>query len=186
MPNEISEKTLIPVSLVIIGLSAAVYIVEMHSTISSLKEQQSQYYNTVRHIDERLSRIEGKLGVNFGSTNKISKESVSFVPARIRPIMQYPPNALAALPRVSNLCATELSLCPRKNCPWENSDKCEGWGKCSLLGVRQRLDSIWYPWASDLARCRWFSLGRVWASHWWMWLKKGEWFRWYWSQWASS
>lgn len=134
--NEVSEKTLIPVSLVFALVVAIVYISEMHSKVENLKEVQTEYYNTVRHIDERLSRIEGKLGVNLGAKTEIQTRPIKSVPSLLRPTLPTPRTPVATLPRLSFILPAERPLCSRENCPWENRNECPSGRKCPLLRMR--------------------------------------------------
>lgn len=79
----ITEKTAIPISLVIAIIGAAIYISDIHAHVDEIINQQSEYRETLKHIDQRLSRIEGKLGVNLGSENKVQTTSVSTLPSTI-------------------------------------------------------------------------------------------------------
>lgn len=68
--KEITEKTLIPISLMITIVLVAIWVSEVKSSadsskadIQELKLEQRDRNKTLRSIDERLSRIEGRLGV---------------------------------------------------------------------------------------------------------------------------
>ena len=68
--KRITEQTLVPISLVIVILGVAVWVSTIKSDtkanaddIERIEKEQKEYVRTVRRIDERLSRIEGKVGV---------------------------------------------------------------------------------------------------------------------------
>lgn len=69
--KKISEDTLIPLSFIVVLSGGVFWITSMYSevkantqSIQELKETNEAYIRTVQSIDSRLSRIEGKLGVN--------------------------------------------------------------------------------------------------------------------------
>lgn len=76
----LTERTAIPITLVVTIALAAMWIAEMHEHVLSMEKLQEEYSQTLRRIDERLSHIEGKMGVNFGSQNEIPAESTSALP----------------------------------------------------------------------------------------------------------
>jgi hypothetical protein len=64
----ITESTFLPISLVSIIIAIAVWVSDLKATaeqsiqdIHRLEQTQKEYLGTVVRIDERLSRIEGKL-----------------------------------------------------------------------------------------------------------------------------
>lgn len=66
--RQITESTVLPVSLVVIVVMVAVWASSVKAIadqnaqdIRRLETEQKEYLSTVTHIDERLSRIEGKL-----------------------------------------------------------------------------------------------------------------------------
>lgn len=61
--NEITERTRLPLSLIILILSLAFGVGAAWSQIADLKMKQDTYTSIVLNIDRRLSNIEGKLGV---------------------------------------------------------------------------------------------------------------------------
>jgi hypothetical protein len=68
--KEITEKTLIPISLVVVIIGGVAWFTSLYSKAASLetslddvKRTQESYIQYMQRIDHRLSRIEGKLGV---------------------------------------------------------------------------------------------------------------------------
>lgn len=69
----ISEKSLIPLSLLFIVMTAVSGITLVYAQVQAdkqellnLRKQQDDYARVVISIDKRLSRIEGSLGVKSG------------------------------------------------------------------------------------------------------------------------
>lgn len=60
--NEITEKTLVPISIVIMLLGGAAFVTKAYGELEDLKDERETYQKQLLKIDERLSRIEGKLG----------------------------------------------------------------------------------------------------------------------------
>lgn len=68
--KKITEKTLLPVSLVIVLIGGVVWLTTLKSDADQLKQQiqllqskQDQYLEEIQSVNTRLSRIEGKLGI---------------------------------------------------------------------------------------------------------------------------
>lgn len=66
----INEKTLIPISLAITLMGGVVWVTNIYSKtienserISRLEVEQDTFMGLLRSVDQRLSRIEGKLGI---------------------------------------------------------------------------------------------------------------------------
>lgn len=75
--KKISEGTLVPLSLVLTIAGGAFWISSVYSMaatnskeIQMLRDKQDQYYEEIQKVDERLSRIEGKLGINLNTAYK--------------------------------------------------------------------------------------------------------------------
>ena len=69
--KKLSEDTLIPVSFMVVLAGGIFWLSSMYSevkanttSVDELKKTNEAYMKTVQSIDTRLSRIEGKLGVN--------------------------------------------------------------------------------------------------------------------------
>lgn len=67
----VSEKTLLPISLIISIIGATLWIGELSSDSKAqakdINRLDNIYTNTITSIDRRLSNIEGRLGVQDGS-----------------------------------------------------------------------------------------------------------------------
>jgi hypothetical protein len=70
--KNISETTLVPISFVAIIITLTAWIVTIKAAADSLKEKteiiqktQDVYFQEIKIIDERLSRIEGMLKKNL-------------------------------------------------------------------------------------------------------------------------
>jgi hypothetical protein len=68
--KRISEATALPISLVIVLLGVAAWVSSLKSDtktnaddIARVEAQEEQYIKVIQRINERLSRIEGKLGI---------------------------------------------------------------------------------------------------------------------------
>ena len=68
--KKITESTAIPISLVVLIIGGIVWLTSIKADTLSLKEEQShlqqkqeEYNHTLQSIDERLSKIEGKMGL---------------------------------------------------------------------------------------------------------------------------
>lgn len=90
--SEISEKTVVPISLVLVLMGAVFWLSQIHSRMDEIEQIENEYNGTIKHIDQRLSRIEGKLGVNLnsemendddGSPNQIPTKPSPTLPASI-------------------------------------------------------------------------------------------------------
>lgn len=73
--KQISESTLVPISLVLVFLGGAAWMTTINSKatategdVAEIKLNQKEYEKLARKIDERLSHIEGKLGINESIT----------------------------------------------------------------------------------------------------------------------
>lgn len=69
--KEITEKTALPISLIIVVASVLIWGVRLEGRVDAnervIKDQrddQTEFNRTVKSIDIRLSHIEGKLGLN--------------------------------------------------------------------------------------------------------------------------
>ncbi len=67
----ITETTLLPISLVIVVIGGIVWLTSLYAktdesfkAIARLESSQDAYYRNLQEISTRLSRIEGKLGIN--------------------------------------------------------------------------------------------------------------------------
>ena len=67
---KITESTLVPIGLVIVFLGGVAWITDIKVTTDQNKEIltriEKEYVRVIRDIDERLSRIEGKLDMYKG------------------------------------------------------------------------------------------------------------------------
>jgi hypothetical protein len=68
--GKITESTLVPISLVLVLIGATAWASAIHTdvvrageSIKQLEGKQDEYIRTIQKIDERLSRIEGQLGL---------------------------------------------------------------------------------------------------------------------------
>ena len=75
--GKITEGTLIPISLVCVLAGCIVWVTALASDtrvtkeeVELLRQKQDQYILEIRRVDERLSRIEGKLGINMNRGDK--------------------------------------------------------------------------------------------------------------------
>lgn len=75
--RKITETTLFPLSLVILIAGGVFWLSSVYSTASTtkdevtlLRQKQDEYYDAIQKVDERLSRIEGKLGINLNESEK--------------------------------------------------------------------------------------------------------------------
>lgn len=66
----ISEKTLLPISFVVVLIVGIAWIIRLEARVDAaakdsqrLEQKQDEYNKIVRRVDSRLSRIEGKLGI---------------------------------------------------------------------------------------------------------------------------
>jgi hypothetical protein len=71
MSTIISEKTLLPISLLGLVISAAIFVdrasAKAEAALEKAQEatqQNTEYVKTLNLINTRLSRIEGRLGIN--------------------------------------------------------------------------------------------------------------------------
>lgn len=70
--TRLTERTLIPLSLIVTLAPAVYWLTTIYSTgaanaaaIMDVKEQRKEDSRILRQINERLSRIEGKLGIRI-------------------------------------------------------------------------------------------------------------------------
>lgn len=72
IPNlkKITEETVVPLGLVIAAVGGVIWLTTILTNseantgeIKDLKERQDRYLELVQKIDQRLSRIEGKMGI---------------------------------------------------------------------------------------------------------------------------
>jgi len=70
--TKITEGTLMPLSLVILALGGVFWLSSINSDakatradVEILRQKQDEYLGEIRRVDERLSRIEGKLGIHL-------------------------------------------------------------------------------------------------------------------------
>lgn len=77
MVGKITEGTLIPISFVCVLAGGIVWLTALASDTKMTKQQveeinqkQDSYMSEIRKVDERLSRIEGKLGINLNRSEK--------------------------------------------------------------------------------------------------------------------
>lgn len=62
--KQITEDTVLPITLVLVLLGGVFWLSEMHSNALAAKTGVYELSAALSKINERLSRIEGKLGVN--------------------------------------------------------------------------------------------------------------------------
>lgn len=65
--SEITEKTLLPLSLVITLVGGVLWLASMHASLAETShriETLEHKQETIERIDRRLARIEGKLGID--------------------------------------------------------------------------------------------------------------------------
>ncbi len=60
---KLTEKTLVPVSLVIVLLGGMAWLTNVYSVASEAAKNADAALKAAQSIDRRLSRIEGKLGI---------------------------------------------------------------------------------------------------------------------------
>jgi len=70
MTNVINEKTLLPVSLVIVLIGGTTWLTTLHAEVRAqekvlqeIKIKQDQYTDHMREVAERLGRLEGAAGL---------------------------------------------------------------------------------------------------------------------------
>ena len=73
---QFTDKTLIPLFLILIMVPGIFYVAGIISKINDMNDLQKDYNETVIRINERLSRIEGKLGINLNSMSEEEKYEV--------------------------------------------------------------------------------------------------------------
>ena len=68
--REISDRTLLPISLVVVLISCGIYISGVSSDAKEAWTLAQECQSDFKKIDERLSRIEGLLKVNLNKEDK--------------------------------------------------------------------------------------------------------------------
>lgn len=106
----LTERTAIPITLVITIALGAMWVAEMHSHVTSMEKIQEDYSQTLRHIDERLSHIEGKMGVNFGSKNEVQTVAPSALSPALRSALRKAKEPMGALSGIQDLTGPRCTL----------------------------------------------------------------------------
>ena len=60
----LSEKTLVALSLIISLVGGIAFCAKAYGELENLRSEQQEYKQFMQNVDERLSRIEGRLGVS--------------------------------------------------------------------------------------------------------------------------